>query len=94
MNNSQKYGDKKNDIISQAFNDRYEYGVGFCKWNIRKYLERHKRVKKMRFLKRMYYLMLGKGGKSDMRKASDYQLRWWHGGIVPCKANIWDTIKL
>lgn len=76
MKNSDKYGDKKDDIISQAFNDRYDYGVGFCKWNINKYLERHKRVSKMPLLKRCYYLMLGKGGKSDMRKIHDYLNRW------------------
>lgn len=82
MNNTQKYGDKKDDIISQAFNDRYEYGVGFCKWNILKYLERHKRVSQMPLLKRCYYLMLGKGGKSDIDKAQDYRLRWWQQAMM------------
>jgi hypothetical protein len=82
MKNSDKYGDKKDDIISQAFNDRYEYGVGFVKYNILKYLERHKRVSQMPLLKRCYYLMLGKGGKSDIDKAKDYRLRWWQQAMA------------
>lgn len=76
MKNSDKYGDKKDDIISQAFNDRYEYGVGFCKWNIKKYLKRIKSIDNMPKEKQIEYQEKEKGGILDGMKAKDYLNRW------------------
>ena len=76
MDNSNKYGSKGFDIIEKMFNSSYEEGVGFCKGNILKYIERYNRVNKMTLYKKIYYWMCGKGTKSDLKKAKDYQDRW------------------
>ena len=38
--NELKYGDKKDDVIAEAFNYNYASGIAFCFLNIRKYLKR------------------------------------------------------
>lgn len=76
MNNSKKYGSKGFDIIEKMFVSSYEEGVGFCKGNILKYIERYNRVNEMTLFKKIYYWTCGKGTKADLRKAKDYQDRW------------------
>lgn len=76
MKNSEKYGNRKNDVISKMFETSYEHGSGFCKGNILKYITRYKNVNNMSMFRRLWYKLNGKGTIADLKKAEDFKDRW------------------
>jgi len=76
MKNAKKYGTQKNDVIAQMFAISYDYGSGFCKGNIIKYITRYDKVAKMGLYERLKHKLSGKGTKKDLEKANDYTERW------------------
>lgn len=89
MNNQKKYGNKKDDIISQMFAISYEHGEGFCKGNILKYITRYNNAANMPLFMRLWYKLNGKGTKSDLLKAEDYYSRL----ILKCDTVIKPTVS-